>query len=1453
VADQSKDVELRIRARDYSQKTLGQLTKIVGTLTDVMNEQQAAAERGEGSNKDLAATYQRLEDAGKQLLRLDALTKLFERQSKAVEDAAKATEDAKNKQAALAEELSKVENVTKKQQKSLETATKQSERASKAEETRRTTLARTADEMKRYGIDTATAAQAQGQFSSMVGQVNAALERQSKAMDTLPASSRTAKMQQETNAQLAAQQEATAKMVVDSRKKAAAEKEAADKVVQALQRQADQAVATARGYQSLGRVVVKTTDDQSRYAQALQQIISPAAAARSTLSGVEKQVADLSAEVTKGGKNLKDGAAKLKELGAAQTALMSMGKGIDAYRQQIAVVRESRATYVAAREEVKNLAAQMKAAGTDAGELGAKLNAAQQNMKTAAIGMRNATQAARDSRDALKQAGINTSQLSAAQERLTATANRTVSSAQQVSAALRQQQQAGQGATSMFKSLSDSGRESLSVYQRLRGEVLALATAYVGVQGTINQAAGAIDAYKLRQQALLKISAVVGDSAEAQNEQWEYMVGLANKLGIELDVVATSYTKFAVAANAVGIGMQETRYIYESIAKAGRVFALSSDDMNGVFKALEQMLSKGQVYAEELRGQLGERLPGAVALFAKGMGMSVQELTKALELGTVRAEDVINFARENAKEVDALVEKASGSVQAAEARLKSAMILFKLAIADSGFIEHYAAMLERLTQFLNSAEGQLAAAKLGEAFSHAADAVVYLAENLETVKEVIIAIGLLKFGQMLVGMAVNVTAAVGKVKLLSMAAIELEASLLAAGTATGVLRAGLLRLIPILGLVLASWEIGEWAYETSETVRTVLDTVGLYLKGAIELLGTIIATIPEGLKDAARGAKHVFKSMFEDQGEFVSNTAKLWDDLAKSWADAQEKMDKKHADSTKYRMDLVNTEFTGWMNKIDELNRKQLSPSGDQGGFAGMFGEKPEAPSLKRPGFQYTEDPGGGSTAASREVAKLTKEYEKLDKAADKAAKSAREALVRKDLPGRLKLVDEEFAPKYAAARKVEGEAGKQLVAQLDAIVAKRKEIERLEFQNSTKGAANDTKRANSLQALRNQYEQMEASFGQREAKIDTTKSFAQRMAADLAKVSVQYDQLIAKSKKLGDQKLASQFEDLKKQNLELATLKARTDELKRLEDDVNSQLEIKRSRLQEINALREAGVISENEQVARTVALYNEQNGAIATSITNLEAFARTMQSSMTAEQFAKINAEIATMRAGLQDIAGTYDQWDTMIVQGVLDGMSTSLNSIAHDLVEVFHGAMSIGDAFKNLGQVVRKFFADFLLQIAQAILQQALLNAIAGAGWGGLSNTAASMGGAASGAGAAVLHSGGAVGGRANRTRDVSTNWFANAPRFHDGGLPGLKSDEVPAILQKGEQVLSKDDPNNILNGAGQQAAAPAQPMGIKIVNTFDAADVVSQGLSTGAGEQAVINVVKSNRSAIKNLLK
>ena len=65
----------------------------------------------------------------------------------------------------------------------------------------------------------------------------------------------------------------------------------------------------------------------------------------------------------------------------------------------------------------------------------------------------------------------------------------------------------------------------------------------------------------------------------------------------------------------------------------------------GILLATGQVFSKGKVQAEELRGQIGERLPGAFALFAKSMGKTPAELDKLLEQGKVTVEDFVKFTK----------------------------------------------------------------------------------------------------------------------------------------------------------------------------------------------------------------------------------------------------------------------------------------------------------------------------------------------------------------------------------------------------------------------------------------------------------------------------------------------------------------------------------------------------------------------------------------------------------------------------------------------------------------------------------------------------------------------------------------------------------------------------------------------------------------------------------------
>lgn len=96
-----------------------------------------------------------------------------------------------------------------------------------------------------------------------------------------------------------------------------------------------------------------------------------------------------------------------------------------------------------------------------------------------------------------------------------------------------------------------------------------------------------------------------------------------------------------------GITTQQTKDIFHSTAEAATVMGLSADNTSGALLALGQMASKGKVQAEELRGQLGERIPGAFNIAARAMGVSTAQLDKMMERGEVAAKDFLpRFAAE---------------------------------------------------------------------------------------------------------------------------------------------------------------------------------------------------------------------------------------------------------------------------------------------------------------------------------------------------------------------------------------------------------------------------------------------------------------------------------------------------------------------------------------------------------------------------------------------------------------------------------------------------------------------------------------------------------------------------------------------------------------------------------------------------------------------------------------
>jgi len=166
---------------------------------------------------------------------------------------------------------------------------------------------------------------------------------------------------------------------------------------------------------------------------------------------------------------------------------------------------------------------------------------------------------------------------------------------------------------------------------------------------------------------------------------------LAKDLGLDLLVAAESFAALSAAAQGTTLQGQETRDIFEAISKASRALGLSSDQTRGAFRAIEQIISKGTVQAEELRGQLGERLPGAFQIAAKAIGVTTEELNKMLEQGEVIADEFLpRFADELENRFGDAAEAAGDDAQAAFNRLNTALVELQNNIAESGLLDFLA-------------------------------------------------------------------------------------------------------------------------------------------------------------------------------------------------------------------------------------------------------------------------------------------------------------------------------------------------------------------------------------------------------------------------------------------------------------------------------------------------------------------------------------------------------------------------------------------------------------------------------------------------------------------------------------------------------------------------------------------------------------------------------------------
>lgn len=172
-------------------------------------------------------------------------------------------------------------------------------------------------------------------------------------------------------------------------------------------------------------------------------------------------------------------------------------------------------------------------------------------------------------------------------------------------------------------------------------------------------------------------------SGERADENMKFLDDIVKELGLDIESTHKGFKTFQGALMGTSLEGEKGLEIFKAVSKAASVMKLSADQTEGTFLALGQMISKGNVQAEELRGQLGERLPGAFNIFARALGVSTRELNKMLQNGQVIAEDTLPlFAAELNKIFDPGVSKAQKSFNADMNRFNNFILETKISLGE---------------------------------------------------------------------------------------------------------------------------------------------------------------------------------------------------------------------------------------------------------------------------------------------------------------------------------------------------------------------------------------------------------------------------------------------------------------------------------------------------------------------------------------------------------------------------------------------------------------------------------------------------------------------------------------------------------------------------------------------------------------------------------------------------
>ena len=244
-----------------------------------------------------------------------------------------------------------------------------------------------------------------------------------------------------------------------------------------------------------------------------------------------------------------------------------------------------------------------------------------------------------------------------------------------------------------FKQQAESAKASL---RGIQFQALAMAGALgAGVTSISSFISSLVNTAREAGRARVVLRNISTDTREYARSL-KFLAELTDKYGTDLIGTTEAFAKFKAAATPAGIAMAEQERIFSNISKAMASFGISGGEAALTMMAITQMMSKGKISSEELRRQLGERMPVAMQAMANAAGVSMSQLDKLLKEGKLRSAEIMGkFSDELAKLSG---DTSTDNLESSLGRLKNSFT----SLADSLHVyDNFKALVEKVKDLLD--------------------------------------------------------------------------------------------------------------------------------------------------------------------------------------------------------------------------------------------------------------------------------------------------------------------------------------------------------------------------------------------------------------------------------------------------------------------------------------------------------------------------------------------------------------------------------------------------------------------------------------------------------------------------------------------------------------------------------------------------------------------------------